>query len=269
MLRPCSLKLSAIPHSPSLLRFMSRAIIQYIYFTPQPANFPMSPFRGPHLGLITLVNFGCLLVHIFATAPEAGEAVRGYIHGGLFVDFVGEKGPISKVKLVFFDTLIVVLQAVLLAVDVERTGLKKAMNKSSANSSDQSISTSPVQDLDSEERGLHRDIGMNVEDIELRPLRSSIRQTNHFGDAEEAGGFETPTAFQQRRTDEHPENIYDGGQEVIANLHIIESIRTAWRGRYGEYAFAPSQAWSLSRMQGGMRIRHSVDQAPRGGSDTA
>ena len=214
------------------------------------------------------MNFGCLLVHIFAAAPEAGEAVRGYIHGGLFVDFVGEKGPISKVKLVVFDTLIVALQIILLAVDIERTELKKAMNKSSANSSDPSAS--PVQDLDSEERGLHRDIGMSAEDIELRPLRSSISQANRSGETEEGEGFGSPTAFQQRRTDEHPENIYDGGQQVIANLHIIESIRTAWRGRYGEYAFAPNQAWTLSsRMPGGLQVRHSADQVPRGGSDTA
>ena len=212
------------------------------------------------------MNFGCLLVHLFAAAPEAGEAVRGYIHGGLFVDFVGEKGPISKIKLIFLDTLIVALQFVLLAIDIERTELKKAMNKSSANSSDLSVNL--VQDLDSEERGVRRDIGMTAEDIELQPLRSAISQGNRSGEAEESEGFESPTAFQQRRTDEHPENIYDGGQRVIANLHIIESIRTAWRGRYGEYAFAPNQAWNLSRMPGGLRVRHSADQVPRGGSDT-
>ncbi|KAG9189520.1 hypothetical protein G6011_06388 [Alternaria panax] len=145
------------------------------------------------------VNF---LLHLTYPAPAAGEDTRGYLHGGLMIDFIGQQGPTSKWKLGALDLCILFLQLVMVSVHVKRRQLKKNLAKLSAGGGVPDITTAtratsdsaPTataaatndnaardQDADDEERGvLHRtdtfsDLGMdpdNEEDALLPPSES-------------------------------------------------------------------------------------------------
>jgi hypothetical protein len=143
----------------------------------------------PFLPLI-MFSFGvnCLLHQIYP-APSAGEDTRGYLHGGLMIDFIGQQGPTSKWKLGLLDLCILLLQLVMVSVHVKRRELKKKLAKASAggsstNGNEQSTSdaadtateataSEPAareQDADDEERGVLRrtdtlsDIGVDPDE---------------------------------------------------------------------------------------------------------
>ncbi|KAF5851077.1 hypothetical protein GGP41_010683 [Bipolaris sorokiniana] len=60
----------------------------------------------PFLPLL-LFSFGVnFLLHLTYPAPAAGEDTRGYLHGGLMIDFIGQQGPTSKWKLGALDICI-------------------------------------------------------------------------------------------------------------------------------------------------------------------
>ncbi|RMZ72272.1 DSC E3 ubiquitin ligase complex subunit 4 [Pyrenophora seminiperda CCB06] len=144
----------------------------------------------PFLPLL-LFSFGIsFLSHLTYPRPSAGEDTRGYLHGGLMIDFIGQQGPTSKWKLGALDICILILQLVMVSVHVKRRELKKKLAKLSAgetpsSASDRATSDPPPaetaaaaandnaargQDVDDEERGvLHRtdtmsDIGLDPDD---------------------------------------------------------------------------------------------------------
>jgi len=220
----------------SFLRFFSRALPQWFYFTPKPAFFPSPPPNRPYIAAILLPNFLNLLFHITASPPTAGEAMRGYIHGALLIDFVGELGPISKIKLVLLDVLTIVLQFVILAIVLEREGLKKDMVGSlggSAATTTLEETGLAGQDHDAEEQGVHRSAlaGMqDSEEFELQPLRSAgTGGGNYPEDQESEGAFGPVSSLPRPSRSEHPLDTFNSGQHVIANLHVIETIRTSYR----------------------------------------
>ncbi|KAF1914040.1 hypothetical protein BDU57DRAFT_331355 [Ampelomyces quisqualis] len=128
----------------------------------------------PFLPLI-LFSFcvNCLLHQIYP-APSAGEDARGYLHGGLMIDFIGQQGPTSKWGLGALDLCILLLQLVMVSVHVKRRELKKRLTKASAEGSSTSGSeqasdaadtaahtaasenAAREQDADDEERGVLR-----------------------------------------------------------------------------------------------------------------
>jgi hypothetical protein len=142
----------------------------------------------PFLPLI-LFSFGVnFLLHQLCLPPSASEDTRGYLHGGLMIDFIGQQGPTSKWRLGALDMCILLLQLVMVSVHVKRRELKKKLAKASAgatttnDSEDRATSdtaddtaqatasenTAREQDVDDEERGvLHRtdtlsDIGIDA-----------------------------------------------------------------------------------------------------------
>jgi hypothetical protein len=56
-----------------------------------------------------------LVFHLLSSAPCAGEATRGYFHGHLIIDFVGQAGPTSKYRLVPLDLIVIFLQLLFLS----------------------------------------------------------------------------------------------------------------------------------------------------------
>ena len=180
--------------------------------------------------------------------------MRGYIHGALLIDFVGELGPISKTRLVLLDFLAMVLQFVILAIVLEREGLKKDMVGSlggSAATTTLEETGLAGQDHDAEEQGVHRSAlgGMQeVEDFELQPLRSS--RTGLGNDQEESDAdafFDSSYSLPRASRSEHPLDTFNSGQHIIADLHVIETIRISYR------------RW----LQGGTGTGASAGQAPR------
>jgi len=153
----------------------------------------------PFLPLL-LISFGVnFLLHLTYPAPSAGEDTRGYLHGGLMIDFIGQQGPTSKWKLGALDICILFLQLVMVSVHVKRRELKKKLAKLSAGGGAPNTTTTRAtsdsattataaatndnanrdQDADDEERGvLHRtdtlsDFGMDPENEEDALLPSS------------------------------------------------------------------------------------------------
>jgi hypothetical protein len=110
------------------------------------------------------------MLHLICKAPSASEEPRGYLHGGLVIDFIGQQGPTSKWKLLLLDVCIFVMQLVMVSVTVKRRELKSNLKKATTipihTSPRPSISAEGAsiplanadreQDVDSEERGLLR-----------------------------------------------------------------------------------------------------------------
>jgi hypothetical protein len=116
----------------NFFRFLVRALFQVMFLTPKPKFVPPAPKHRPYIGAIFGGNIMCILLHIFTHRPEAGELTRGYLHGGLIIDFIGQQGPVSKLHLVAIDFLVMALQLFMLAVHVEETKLAEILKSPAA-----------------------------------------------------------------------------------------------------------------------------------------
>ncbi|KAI2478709.1 DUF1746 domain containing protein [Pyrenophora tritici-repentis] len=164
-----------------------KAFIHGTLLTPLPdtATVTRPPDEPKPFLPLLLFSFGVnFLLHLTYPAPSAGEDTRGYLHGGLMIDFIGQQGPTSKWKLGALDICILVLQLVMVSVHVKRRELKKKLAKLSAGLTTSTATSDPPpaetatatsdntargQDVDDEERGvLHRtdtmsDIGLDAD----------------------------------------------------------------------------------------------------------
>jgi hypothetical protein len=173
--------------------------------TPMPDTAALDrPPDEPKPFLMLLLSFAInFLLHLTYPAPSAGEDTRGYLHGGLMIDFIGQQGPTSKWKLGALDICILFLQLVMVSVHVKRRELKKKLAKLSAGGSATTTTNRATsdsapeataqatndnaareQDADDEERGvLHRtdtlsDIGADP-DSEEDALLPSSSESSH------------------------------------------------------------------------------------------
>lgn len=221
----------------SIIVFAVRAIVQFIFFTPKAP--PFDPTRNqPFIGAIFASNLFCMAYHKFLSHPEADETTRGYLHGGLLIDFIGQKAPVSLVRLLSLDVLVLLLDLIMLGLIIERV---KTIDATAANSAaSEPIETSPdPQDHDSEERGVLRTGPLSpsaspqqpptTEDIELNELRprNSTPHSDSSTDeqlertellAEPAGGKHT-----------HPLDVFSSGEAVVMNMGLLDIIRDQWR----------------------------------------
>lgn len=232
-----------VTNSCSFLRFVLRAFVQFLLLTPKPPVFPEQPEDRPVVGAIFTTNAICLFCHIYFAAPSAGEATRGFLHGGLAMDFIGQQGPSSKIQLVLLDILVVVLQLVLLAAGTLRKRLKdKASSATPASTSTTpstntaaaptTTTTAPAapatqpstQDLDSEERGVRR--SMEQHDIEMQTLNPSGTATSPAASTAEPSAHDALLANTAApATDEHIFDAFHSGQIVLADLDIWRTIK--------------------------------------------
>lgn len=210
-------------NSCSLIMLAIRAVVQLIFFTPKAP--PFEPTRNqPFVGAIFFSNLFCILVHLLSARPEAGESTRGYLHGGLFIDFIGQKGPVSKLRLVAFDFLIIALHILMLGLILERVKIvsKRATQRRPRRN----------QDLDSEERGvLRRD---DPETPAQSPDDEPSSSNTHYGTADSperaqllADPAEGP--YSERLRDSHPLDAFMSGEAVIMDMSIFSTILDQWR----------------------------------------
>ena len=75
---------------------------------------------SPPLTPVIVTNVLCILVHLISSAPAGNSTTRGYLHGSISIDFVGELGPVSKWRLLALDIMIFSIQLVILALGVEK-----------------------------------------------------------------------------------------------------------------------------------------------------
>ncbi|KAL8842404.1 MAG: hypothetical protein Q9170_000532 [Blastenia crenularia] len=208
----------------SLFAFLVRGLNHWFYFTPKPAIMaPIITWGRPHIITIFALNLVNGFMHAISTPPTAGEAVRGYLHGGLLIDLVGQKSPVSRLRLVWCDVLILILQLVMLSVTVEKKRLDASSDRST--SADGAEREEEMQDHDSEERGVRR-IDQETEQIELQSLQPRLGDRTggeEDGERNESLGADGPTLT------EHTRDAFYSGQYVLANIDIAKIIRDQWK----------------------------------------
>ena len=245
-----------------------RAMIQFFYLTPKPAMFPDPPKNQPYpVSLIVGTNVFCALLHLWVKRPEAGEATRGYLHGGLLLDFIGQQGPSSKLHMVALDALILILQVIMLCSLIERQNIKQALGSTNGQASAMSGTSSTVeqvqgssaytvQDHDHEERGLLRSSPPHaLDDIELQSLAPAETGTRTV--AEESGeADEHLTSIRTVRcTDAHIFDAFNSGQIIVVDLHVIDMVRNQYLANLdpGQNA-SPSFSIFSTHLPGGGRF---------------
>ncbi|KAI6093771.1 DUF1746-domain-containing protein [Hypoxylon rubiginosum] len=216
----------------SFFRLMIRWVAQALFISPKAddsaliiPNFHVSAILGP--------NVLCILVHLLASLPEAGEASRGYLHGGILFDFIGQKAPTSKLSLLILDIMIFGLQCFMLTVNMEKERIRKVVKpRRLLDSQEDATTVAPTtQDIDAEERGVLRDAPVvdETHDIEMQ----SLGRDNVGSDQD---SVEERTGLLRRTT--NPTGDLEGlidtlrsGNAVLANFQVRQSLRTAWNNR--------------------------------------
>ncbi|KAF2752135.1 DUF1746-domain-containing protein [Sporormia fimetaria CBS 119925] len=156
----------------SFFWFAIKAIMHISTLSPPPSlNLHTEEPTKPVLFFTLSAFIVNLFLHLFCKAPSAGEDTRGYLHGGVIIDFIGQQGPTSKWKLGILDFIVLVLQLIMVSVTAKKRDLKKKLKQMTDNEphpGEGSIAAGIVpnltsllnrdreQDTDAEERGVLR-----------------------------------------------------------------------------------------------------------------
>jgi len=133
------------------------------------------PQHRPYIGAIFGPNIICMFLHIFTARSEAGEAMRGYLHGGVIIDLIGQKGPTSKLHLVILDIFgsgAAMLHASCACGKGEACCCAGCACVPTPAVDQPRVEVVSAQDHDAEERGVMREGVSSNGDIELRPMIS-------------------------------------------------------------------------------------------------
>ncbi len=88
------------------------------------------PAAKTHILSIFLPNTLCFALHLFGSLHRASRDLnRGYLHGGVLADFVGQKPPNSRFPLLLLDCVVLVLQCLMLAVHSDREHVRGSLRK--------------------------------------------------------------------------------------------------------------------------------------------
>ncbi|EJT73413.1 hypothetical protein GGTG_10252 [Gaeumannomyces tritici R3-111a-1] len=214
----------------SFFRLLMRVLVQSFFLSPKSDEFVLlMPTHRPHVVAVLAPNLLCMLLHLLTSLPTAGESTRGYLHGGVIIDFVGEKAPTSKFKLLLLDMLVLALQCTMLAVHAERERLRKvvkpagrvlgttAQNGEDSEAAATSPTTPVAADNDTTERAFSRTApraSRAGDGIELQPLPPRR-------DAQPA-----QVSAHRRRPPDLREYMLSGNA-VLGDFHVLHALRTA------------------------------------------
>lgn len=251
-------------YSCSILLFLLRAIIQLIFFTPKAS--PFDPTRNqPYIGAIFTSNIFCMIFHAFSTHPEIDETTRGYLHGGLFIDFIGQKGPVSVGRLISFDLLVMVVDFVMLGLVIERVRTVDSTSESRSEETGAEADAEAQQDHDSEERGVlrgqNRDDGIELDEFahdEHTPTQTNKSNTTDDDD-ERTNLLAEPSNAHTKPT--HPLDIFSSGEYMLMDLGLIDTIRDQWRYSPSSVSSGRSPTTSSSRTSRTSRYAPSAETA--------
>lgn len=204
-----------------------------MFLTPKPHFVPPMPKHRPYIGAIFGPFIICALLHLFTARSEAGEAMRGYLHGGIIIDLIGQKGPTSKIHLLFLDCLVLGLQCLMLAVHVERERLKTVLVVYTSPGRPGTRSEIPtIQDHDAEERGIMRDAVTNTGDIELQSLAPRNEESSNTQGDDQERDEERARLLAEPPPQEQGEgaglDMFWSGTVIVAELHILHNLRRQW-----------------------------------------
>jgi len=172
--------------------------------------------------------------------------MRGYLHGGVIVDLIGQKGPTSKIHLVLLDLLVLGLQCFMLAVHVEKERLQAILtaylsptsaSAGAGTAAERRAAVVSSQDHDAEERGITRDDVVTEDgDIELQPMAlqndgPSSAVTN--GPEEEDRNEERERLLaepppRQEEEEDTPVDSFWSGTAIVADFHVLHNLKRQW-----------------------------------------
>ena len=244
------------------------------FLTPKPNFSALLPSN--YFGAIYGPNILCILLHMLTARPEAGEAMRGYLHGGVIIDLIGYKGPTSKLHLLCLDLLVFALQCLMLTVQVELKMVKMILavvqnNPGSGSGSGPQPGAQVVsaQDHDAEEQGIVREGIQNSGDIEMRALSPRVDGPSSHDETEPGADHD----HQQLLEDSPPDDDADqdnilgamwSGSTIIADFHIISTIqRLGAENRFYSGLTSMLQSLGISTEFAALRANRQLDLARR------
>jgi len=231
-----------LPQSNSFLRFALRGLVQFFYLTPKSIIFPEAPKDRPYVGSILGTNVFCLILHMYLARPQAGEATRGYLHGGLLIDFVGQLGPTSKLHLCILDVWILLLQLVMLAAYMARQKWKSPPSSAATAETGATETTDPRQDHDAEERGVLQ--GSPTTNTDTQGTDDSNEHTER--DELLASPTQLETAGSSS-VEGYSREAYYSGQGIVVDLHVWNTVREQY------WAYQNRQATPATVVDAGTR----------------
>ncbi|KAI1813290.1 DUF1746-domain-containing protein [Poronia punctata] len=220
----------------SFFRLFIRWMAQTLFASPKTEDSVLI-VPNYHVSAIVAPNLLCIFLHLISSPPEAGEALRGYLHGGVLFDFIGQKPPSSRFTLILLDVVVLAIQCFMITVNIEKEKIRNTIKPPRTNRAPGFSITAPIisQDHDAEERGVLRDApiidDMNeTDDIEMRPLQDPD-DTNVGEDGREGTRPPGRSSAQRRGQLDDLIDVLRSGNGVLANFHIPQLLRTAWHSR--------------------------------------
>ncbi|KAH7319968.1 hypothetical protein B0I35DRAFT_478263 [Stachybotrys elegans] len=217
----------------SLFRFLLRAIGQIMCLTPKDPTFPIAvPSTRMHVLMILIPNFICLLLHLFSAPPVGPDYHRGYQHGGLIIDFIGQRPPAWRIYYMLADLFILSVQCLMIAIHSERENLRVALKTFRPISQDVARELAPAQTmeaLDAEERGVLRDNVLptldETNDVEMQPLISPNGADNSQRIIDEA---ESTNDGLDESPGSHLNDLLCSGNAIIGEYRVTQALRLAF-----------------------------------------
>lgn len=197
-----------------------------MYLSPKSETFPfLMPASRMHVALVVLPNIWCMLVHLLAALPQGYDYNRGYLHGGVIIDFIGQRPPTSRLYFFLADLFLLILQCLMLTIHTERERLRLSLKtfRPLAPIITLEAATAPtVEDLDAEERNIGGgQPDEEEEDVELHSLGRGSQ-----GDEAEGTESRRPNSSDDVSTS----RLYDvlsSGNGVLGDHNIVRSMRAA------------------------------------------
>ncbi|KAG6143560.1 hypothetical protein E4U24_007316 [Claviceps purpurea] len=229
----------------SMFRFLLRAVGQYMYLTPKDESFPfLMPAGRVHVLLVVVPNLICMLLHLFTSLPRGPDFHRGYQHGGLIIDFVGQQPATYRIYYLIADLAILVLQCLMLTVHTQREQLRVLLKtfrpilpELSGDMQATAVAARSLQDLDAEERGvlLHgQDVTTPAANLTTMEEGGGVEMRHAGGSLEAVEGDhngEAGSLLQRSTSEECPRaplsDIINSGNAVLGNYCIIQSVMSA------------------------------------------
>lgn len=234
-----------------------RSITQLVFLSPA-AKAPTIPGPRPYIPALLSTNFLCAFLHLVTARPSGSELSRGYLQGGIIVDFIGQRAPSTKAILVGLDILILVLQFVMLAVHVEEAVLKAALANrdgmtayiAGGGTGVDGAEQRGAADLEMGNGAQAANFGM---DMEMQDLSAP----------EGAGAEERDVllAERMRRAEGGDAGVVDAfytGNVVVGTFDVVGTVRAQWGGGGGGRALVmagQTAGYEWARASGGVTRR--------------
>lgn len=147
------------------------------------------------------------------------------------MDFIGQKGPSSKIHLVLLDLLVVFLQIIQLSVYILRQRTKQSPGIAVSTSTGNQYSAQPTsagQTVDDEERGVRHSAEQSErEGIEMQTLNASGAAADPIGDSNENSSPEREAllASTSMPSDARIFDAFNSGQIVLGDFDLLRTVK--------------------------------------------